>query len=149
MPVVVLIDTNIWVSALINPRGHPAQVVNAWLDGRFDVVLSLPLLQELVEVLHRPRIRHKRHIAEQDVQRLIDLLSEQAIRVELQGNLRLCRDPDDDLVVETAVLGQARYAITRDDDLKADADLVKQMQARGIIVLSVGQFLRLVETGVL
>jgi len=53
MPPVVLIDTNVWVSALINPHGHPAKVKDAWLDGRFEVVTSLPLLAELAEVLRQ------------------------------------------------------------------------------------------------
>ncbi len=149
MPVVVLVDTNVWVSALINPRGHPAQVVDAWQDGRFDVVMSPQLLEELTEVLHRPRIQQKRHIAEQDVQNLLDLLAVQAIKVETTGELAVCRDPDDDVVLETAMSGHARYAVTRDDDLKTDADLLKQMQAHNISVVSVRQFLSLLENGIL
>ncbi len=107
MPVVVLVDTNVWVSALINPSGRPAQVVNAWLDGRFDVVVSLPLLEELIEVFQRPRIRDKHHLDDGDIQQLVGLISSQATRVELSEVPRLCRDPDDDLVLHTASLGQA------------------------------------------
>lgn len=148
MPVVVLVDTNVWVSALINPRGHPAQVVNAWLDGRFYVIVSPPLSQELSEVLHRPRIRQKRQIEENDVQRLLNLLQVQVVNVGVRGDLRLCRDPDDDIVLETAIMGHAQYAISRDDDLKMDSELVKQMATHGITVLSVRQFLMLLETSV-
>jgi len=147
MPPVVLIDTNVWVSALINPHGHPAKVKDAWLDGRFEVVTSLPLLAELAEVLHRPRIQQKYHLREEDVQRLLNLIAAQAVPVEPAGTLKVCRDPDDDLVLETAVLGQAHYAVSRDDDLKRDDDLVLQMQARGISVLSVRDFLACLESG--
>jgi predicted nucleic acid-binding protein len=35
VPVIVLLDTNIWVSAFINPHGHPAELIRAWLDNQF------------------------------------------------------------------------------------------------------------------
>ena len=56
------------------------------------------------------------------------------------GELHLCRDPDDDLILETAVLGGAKYAVSRDDDLKGDSNLVAQMRSRGVEVLSVQHF---------
>ena len=35
------------------------------------------------------------------------------------GAVRECRDPDDDLILETALLGQAQFAVTRNDESKA------------------------------
>jgi predicted nucleic acid-binding protein len=35
---VALLDTNVWVSALLNPEGAPARVVDAWREGAIDVV---------------------------------------------------------------------------------------------------------------
>jgi uncharacterized protein len=52
----VVIDTNVWVSALIKPSGAPAAVVNAFVAGHFQLVVSQPLIDELLEVLARPRI---------------------------------------------------------------------------------------------
>ncbi|HHT9126423.1 MAG TPA: putative toxin-antitoxin system toxin component, PIN family [Candidatus Brocadiia bacterium] len=52
----VLIDTNVWVSALINPFGLPAMIKKAWVEHRFNVVVSPFMLEELAEVLIRPRI---------------------------------------------------------------------------------------------
>jgi len=51
----VVIDTNVWVSAFLNRKGFPARIKDAWIKGEFEVVLSFPLLQELSEVLHRPK----------------------------------------------------------------------------------------------
>lgn len=56
---VALLDTNVWVSALINPHGFPARLVAAWLAEQFDVVVSIPLLEEIADVLTRPRIQNK------------------------------------------------------------------------------------------
>jgi len=37
--------------------------------------------------------------------------------VELRGTLRVCRDPDDDKLLEIAVVGRADYLVTGDQDL--------------------------------
>ena len=58
MPI-VLLDTNVWVSAFINPHGLPARLRDAWMVGQFDVVVSIPLLEEIADVLTRPRIQAK------------------------------------------------------------------------------------------
>jgi putative PIN family toxin of toxin-antitoxin system len=141
VPVVVLIDTNVWVSALINPHGHPARLKDAWLDGRFQAVVSVALLDELADVLARPRIRDKYGLSEDDIAEFLRLLAGRATKVTTSGQLQACRDPDDDLILETALLGNARYAVSRDDDIKRDQDLIAQMETHGITVLSVQQFL--------
>ena len=46
MKPVVLLDTNVWVSALLNSEGAPARVVNVWREGAIDVVVALPILEE-------------------------------------------------------------------------------------------------------
>jgi uncharacterized protein len=40
-----------------------------------------------------------------------------AILVELTGSQQACRDPDDDKLLETAILGNADYLVTGDQDL--------------------------------
>lgn len=84
MPVVVMADTNVWFSALINPHGPPAILKQAWLDGGFVPVMSEPMIAELA---------------------------------------------------------RAKFAVSRDDDLKRDQDLVAHMKAQGVEVLSLRQFL--------
>lgn len=146
MPV-VLLDTNVWVSAFINPHGFPARLKNAWLAGQFEVVVSIPLLEEIADVLTRPRLQNKYGLSLAEIEQFLNLLQEQAIHVTPTGQLHLCRDPDDDLILETALLAKAEYTVSRDDDLKGDADLVAQMQAYGIAVLSIQQFLERLEVG--
>ncbi|HKV24689.1 MAG TPA: putative toxin-antitoxin system toxin component, PIN family [Candidatus Acidoferrum sp.] len=52
----VVLDTNVLVSALISPRGHPAAIYDAWEEGRFILLTSAELLDELGATLERPRI---------------------------------------------------------------------------------------------
>ncbi len=147
MSAIVLVDTNVWVSAFINPAGFPARLHRAWLDKRFQVVVSLPLLDELSDVLTRPRITHKYPIQSADVEEFLQLLIQRSQIIVPTGLVRECRDPDDDLILETAMLGQAQYAVSRDDDIKRDLDLIKHLQAHGVAVLSVQQFLNKLDAG--
>ena len=147
MPTVVLVDTNVWVSAFINPSGFPARLHRAWLANRFQVVVSLPLLDELSDVLTRPRITRKYPIHAADVEEFLQLLIHRSQIVVPTGSVRECRDPDDNLILETAILGQAQYAVSRDDDIKRDLDLIKHLQEHTIAVLSVQQFLTKLDAG--
>jgi predicted nucleic acid-binding protein len=62
--------------------------------------------------------------------------------VETSGELKACRDPDDDDILEAAIVGSATYLATRDDDLKRDLDLIKMARKHNVRVVSVKQFLR-------
>ena len=47
-------DTNVFVSGLLG-GGTTSVLLDAWLDQRFDLVTSRELLEELVDVISRPR----------------------------------------------------------------------------------------------
>jgi uncharacterized protein len=145
----VVVDTNVWVSALLNPAGAPARVLAALEARRFILVLSEPLLIELAEVLARPRIVRRYHITQAMADAFVARLRRRAVIVPVIGTLTLCRDPDDNVVIETAAVGPADMLVTRDDDLKGDADLVRVLAAGGIEVLSVRRFLAALDDGAL
>ena len=121
-------------------------MLQAFLDGRFVPVVSQALLDEIRDVINRPRIRRRIQLADQDLDRVLMLLWDQAHGVVPTGTLRLCRDPKDDFLLETAILGGAQVAVSRDDDVKRDLDLIEHLQEQGVTVLSVAQFLELLAT---
>lgn len=141
-----LIDTNVWISAFLNVSGAPAQVLAAFLAERFVPVVSDALLEEIRDVLDRPRIRRHWQLRAADVANAVALLEDRAIHAFPTGDLHLCRDPDDDILLETALLGGARYFVSRDDDVKRDQELIARLEERGVTVLSVAHFLRLLAT---
>jgi putative PIN family toxin of toxin-antitoxin system len=147
VPTVVLVDTNVWVSALLNPSGPPSRLIRCWLDNRFQAVVSLPLLDELADVLSRPRITRKYAIQPDDVEEFLELLVQRSQIVVPTGSVHECRDPDDDIILETALLAHAEYAVTRDDDIKRDLDLMAHLEEHGVAVLSVQQFLTKLNAG--
>jgi len=136
-----VVDTNVWISAILNPAGPPASVRAALKAKLFTLVASEPLLLEVAEVLQRPRIASRYRITPEDVAELLALLHERAELVAISGTLHLCRDPDDDVVIETALVGEADALVTRDDDLKASSEVEALLGERGVAVLTVRRFL--------
>jgi predicted nucleic acid-binding protein len=81
------------------------------------------------------------------VDTLLERFRIESIEVETTGRLQLCRDPDDDRILETAVTGGARYLVSRDDDLKRDPDPIEHLIRRGVRIVSVARFLELLDAG--
>jgi hypothetical protein len=52
-----VIDTNVIVSAALSEKSSPAKIIKAWLEGRYDMVVSPDILDEVRRVLFKPRIR--------------------------------------------------------------------------------------------
>ena len=95
----------------------------------------------------RPRLTRKYPIVAADVEEFLQLLIQRSPIVVPTGSLHECRDPDDDLILETALLGQAEYAVTRDDDIKGDRNLVERLKSHGITVVTVQHFLDKLDAG--
>ena len=145
MKPVALLDTNIWVSALLNKDGLPARAVRAWRDDTIEVVMALPILEEIGDVLRRPRLKKKYRIDDEEIAQYLRLIAARATVVAVAGTMKLCRDPDDDVQLEAAIAGAAKYLVTRDDDIKRDLGLMREMKRHGIQVLSVSRFLAVLE----
>jgi len=139
----VLIDTNVWVSAFINRNGYPARVKEKFLHREFEIVVSPPLLQEVSDVLRRPRIQNRYAITEEEINLFMEILAGTGRCVLLSGNVNLCRDRKDNMVLETAMKGEVDYLVTRDDDIKIDVKLVEEMITHGVTVLTVSKFLEI------
>ncbi|MDW7992687.1 MAG: putative toxin-antitoxin system toxin component, PIN family [Anaerolineae bacterium] len=119
MPIRAVLDTNVLVSGLVAEGGAPRRIVDAWLEGRFTLVLSPYLLEELLHVLTYPRIANRIRLEEEeDLEVLLGALVSQAEVTE--GMLSLpgvTRDPKDDPVVACAREGEADYIVSGDQDL--------------------------------
>lgn len=144
MAIWAVIDTNIWVSALLNPFGFPAALRKAFAKGAFQSIISEPILLELAEVLNRPRIKDKYGLTVKDIQELLILIEERSEHVLLSGNISICRDKDDNLILETAIKGQAQYIVTRDDDIKFDNNVSSFLKKYDVTIRSIAQFLSII-----
>jgi putative PIN family toxin of toxin-antitoxin system len=114
----VVLDTNLFVSALLFRGSLPDAVLTAWGQYRFTLVTSHALLEELVEVLNRPRFRERYRLSEEDVGELLErlLVGAEFIDFALKSPITV-RDPKDEKVVGCAVGGRADYLVSGDQDL--------------------------------
>lgn len=144
MAVRAVIDTNVWVSSLLNPFGFPAQLRKSFEEGAFHAVISEPMLVELAEVLRRSRIKDKYGIADSVIQELLILIEERSEHVLLSGDVAICRDEDDNLIIESAIKGRAEFLVTRDDDIKFDKKVSSFLLQYGVSVISIAKFLALI-----
>lgn len=145
MPVVAVVDTNVWLSAFLNPAGFPGRLIRAAQDNRFSLVTSAPLLEELQEVLCRPRIMKIRGTTAAEAKDFTCLVADIAQIVVMAGTVQLCRDPDDNMILETAIVGHATPVISRDEDITRDLDLKRQLQRHNIQAITVSRFLAMID----
>ena len=130
----VTFDTNIFLRALIR-KGNPAdRLLALWLDGRFVLVLSQAIVDEIRDVLLRPCLIEKYRYAPEAAERLINLLIQWALLVEIPLSLGLCRDVNDDPFVDCAILGRVQFLVSYDKDFLDDS-LRQALFERGIEVV--------------
>ena len=137
-----VLDTNVIVSAVLSRAGAPGAILRAWREDRFQLGTSAPLLDELRDVLARPRIAERHGWSPDERLLFIAAFDESAIVVAPDAELRVVdEDPDDDRVLEAAMAGEVDYIVSGDHhllDLGTHADIPIVTPARFIAALTVG-----------
>lgn len=119
----VVIDTNIVLSGLIKPDSVPGQVLRAWRDGEFRLVLSEYLIDEIASTLARTKMRAVVAWPPAQIDRFVLELRAFADIVEpAQLDFEYPRDPDDIPVLATLIASRADVLVTGDRDLLALRD---------------------------
>jgi uncharacterized protein len=110
-------DTNVLLSAFVLGLGPPGQIVNAWLAGTFDLILSGPILIEFTRNIHKPYFvsRLTPHQISDAITALLALAIQIPITTTVSG---VATHPEDDLVLATALSYPATYLVTGDRKLQ-------------------------------
>jgi len=112
----IVLDCNVFVSALLSPKGSPAQILDRWADGDFDLIVSPLLLTELEKVLSRPKFHAS--IDSVHIDALLTGLVEDAVLVDDPSpQPGLTPDPGDDYLVALAQKADAQCIISGDAHL--------------------------------
>lgn len=115
-----VLDPNVLISALLSPAGPPAQVVLAWDAGRFELIASPRLINELADVLARPKFR--RWIDASDAVEFVSRVQEGALlEADPPPSPGLTGDPGDDYLVALA-RAEADYLVSGDSHLTGLAE---------------------------
>lgn len=109
----IVIDTNIWVSFLIGKVlvGQEDFIIK----NRIQILTSDELLEEMIEVLHRPKFQ--RYFTRNLINELVVLMLSKVEVVEIKETFVVCRDPKDNFLLDLSVSGKADYLVTGDEDL--------------------------------
>lgn len=137
----IVLDTNELVAALLRPP-ELATFVMAWESARFTVIASPAMVNEYLHVLAYPEIASL--IYPELLRAFTSHLIEDIELVEPLEVPRLCRDPDDDKVVATAIYGLADYILTVDQDLMAP-EIAATLEEMGIFITSGADLLRILD----
>lgn len=118
----VVLDANIFVSAIISSHGPSATLLKAASDGQLDVVVSPHLLREVRDVLYRPRFR--RYLSTDEADEYLDELG-RICRLEADAGDQapILRDRSDDYLVHLARQAGAEYIVSGDTDLTDERTL--------------------------
>jgi len=130
--VLIVLDTNVYVSHLLMPHSVPDKVVK-YAFRNHTVLVSTTLLTELRNTLSRKKFDV--YVSMRDRQKFLHKLQKIAAPVEIIQRIAVCRDADDNAILEIAVNGQAAMIIS------GDKDLLALHPFRGIDILTPAQFL--------
>lgn len=115
-PVRVVIDAVGFVRSLINPRSAWGAIVFTY-SSEYILLISDEVESEARDVLDRPSITRKFDRISEELKTMLLTTLASADRVKLHEIPKICRDPNDDKVLATAVAGYANYIATEDKDL--------------------------------
>jgi putative PIN family toxin of toxin-antitoxin system len=138
------IDTSSWVSVVLSRQGRFERVYTAFLDGRLTLVTSERLYAETVQVLERPHVIRE-GAARANARRLVEAIRAHAEFIPISGSLTVCRDTNDDMVIETALLGAVNVLVSDDHDILRDPSVIEFLADADVRVVTVAEFLREIE----
>jgi putative PIN family toxin of toxin-antitoxin system len=131
-------DTVVVLRAGINPGSVYGRLL-AQHARHYQLIVSAPLLAEYLDVLNRPELtRRFARLADLDATAIPQVLAATEL-VELSIVPAVARDPNDDMVLATAIAGRVDYLVSE------DRDLLELRVYEGIQIVSAASFLTILE----
>jgi putative PIN family toxin of toxin-antitoxin system len=138
-----ILDTSVLIRGILSSRGPSGQVLDAFFEGAFDVVLSLSIVGEVENVLRRRHIRSRPSFSAEETQELVVALIGGA---EMASGTHqfdvVSTDPKDNHIVSTALEAGADYIVTEDERDLLSLKVVKVRSFPAIQVVDAEMFLR-------
>jgi putative PIN family toxin of toxin-antitoxin system len=116
----VVVDNNTIASATIKGTGNPAKILDAWREGKIEIIISPSIIKEMRRILFYERVRKYSFMTESEIEELIKSLEESGIMTPAQLKLEVVKaDPTDDKWLVAAIEGKADYIVSGDPHLKS------------------------------
>ncbi len=128
----VVFDTNILISALLSTNSSPFRCLALARIGQIESVTCQEILDEFAE-----KLLVKFRFSEEMAQAAVEEVRGFSRLVKISGTLKVVSsDPDDDMVIECAVAGNATHIVTGDRHLLLMANYQK------IMILKATEFIK-------
>ena len=111
----VVLDTNVLLSALRADRSPPAAILDAWRAGRFLLVTSLEQIEEFKRAAGYPKLRP--YLPRRAVGRVVNELRSAELVLERLRRAGDSPDPGDDYLLAMAAASDADVLVTGDKAL--------------------------------
>jgi putative PIN family toxin of toxin-antitoxin system len=136
MQYIAVFDTNILLSALLSTNGNPFRCLALAKIGQVESVTCQEILDEFAE-----KLLVKFKFSQEMAQAAVDEVSRFSRLIEISGTLKAVpNDPDDDMVVECAVIGNATHIVT------GDKHLLSLISHQDIAILKAAEFVALMSS---
>ena len=134
----VVIDTNNFISSLINRKGPSAQLIKLWQHGYFTLVICDPIIEEIRRVLTYPRLAKKYKLQQDDIEVFIRLLEQEAVILSDLPDVKVIEDdPDGNKFIACALRSGAEYIVS------GDKHLLELAKFKKVSIITVRDFLKL------
>lgn len=128
----VCLDTNVLVSGIFW-KGIPGKIIDRWIEGQFELVVSFSILEEYKRVLKDLGGRDNQELAELWIKKILEKASIVAASPKLG---KWSRDAQDDKFIHCALASHADYLVT------GDQDLLELKDRSGVKILTPKEFLK-------
>ncbi|MEW6415172.1 MAG: putative toxin-antitoxin system toxin component, PIN family [Pseudomonadota bacterium] len=135
----LVLDTNVVASAMLW-GGNPKQLLQARREKRIELFTSVAMLAELTDILARPKFVKKIAASMLTVDQLVDGYAALTQVVRPTPTPRIVADPDDDVVIGTALAAKADLLVT------GDRGLLDVGAYQGVRIVGVAEALGIVAT---
>ena len=126
----IVLDTNVIISGVLF-GGVPRSILESLISRRHDFFLSMPILEEVREVLGRPKFGFENEEASMVLEELHSVCT--IVKPAEPINF-IADDPDDNRILECAVRAEADIIVS------GDSHLLSAGSYKGIKILSPRQF---------
>ena len=134
----VVLDTNVVASAILW-GGTPRVLLQAAREKRVDLFTSTAMLAELTDILGRRKFAKKIAASGLTIDQLVDGYAQLAALVHPTTVPRIAPDPDDDVVIGTAIAAKAEFIVT------GDKPLLTVIEHEGVKIVGVAHAIGVVE----
>lgn len=136
----IVLDANVFVSALINPHGKPAQILNYVFENKIRLFTSPSIIEELQRVLSYPKLVKRHGLEKEELKEFVsDLLSILALVEGKQAIDVIVEDPTDNNYLSCAVDAKADFIVS------GDIHLLNLREYEGTQIVTPTRFLEMLE----